>query len=126
MEEMRHRVGRITNDLNALLNEITTVREGSELLDHVLTPEVIKGFKISVDAMRRLLWLYAETTVRRSSQASVDAQSLEEAREALGRSLHGLGGRVPLTWGTGSFIEKVEAIVEKRIPAMHEAAGQDF
>jgi len=121
MEEIRNRVGRITNDLNSLLNEITAGRQGSGELEHVLTPEVIKGFKTSVDAMRRLLWLYVETAVQRSSQ-SMDEQSLQGARDAL----RSLGARVPLTRGAGSFIEKVEAIVERRIPAMHGAAGQDF
>jgi len=121
MEEMRNRVGRITNDLNSLLNEITAGRQGSGELEHVLTPEVIKGFKTSVDAMRRLLWLYVETAVQRSSE-SVDEQSLQGAKDAL----RSLGAGVPLAWGTGSFIEKVEAIVERRIPVMHGAAGQDF
>jgi len=121
MEEMRNRVGRITNDLNNLLNEINAGQQESYELGHVLTPEVIKGFKTSVDAMRRLLWLYVETAVHRSSQ-SVDEQSLHGARDAL----RSLGARVPLTWGTGSFIERVEAIVERRIPDMHGAAGQDF
>jgi len=95
MEEMRNRVGRITNDLNSLLNEITAGRQGSGELEHVLTPEVIKGFKTSVDAMRRLLWLYVETAVQRSSQ-SMDEQSLQGARDAL----RSLGARVPLTRGS--------------------------
>src|SRR5262249_23685314 len=50
MEEIRNRVGRITNDLNSLLNEITAGRQDSCELEHVLTSEVIKGFKTSVDA----------------------------------------------------------------------------
>jgi len=126
MEEMRNRVGRITSDLNALLNEITIVREGScERLESVLTPEVITGFKTSVDAMRRLLWIYAEAALRQSAEPAVHSPSLQGAREVLS-TLQGLSAPVPLTRGTGSFIEKVEAIVEERISAKHLTAGHNF
>jgi heptaprenylglyceryl phosphate synthase len=116
MKEIRSRVHRITQDLNALLEELAVVREESarELVEEVLTPQIIRGFKSSVDAMRRLLWFYIEA----ASQTSKSRQNLalEGVVDAL-RSMQESGSGVRSGSAADSFIEKVEAIVEKRIPS---------
>jgi hypothetical protein len=120
MKEMRARVRRITRDLNGLSQELSAIREehAFELVEDVLTPEVIKGFKSSVDAMRRLLWLYIEAASRNTSRQNSHLepnQALEGAVAAL-RSLRD-GVSPPLSAAGGTFIEKVEAIVDRKIPS---------
>lgn len=117
MKEMCSRVRRITQDLNALLEELAIVREENarELVEEVLAPEIIKGFKSSVDAMRRLLWVYIEAAARQNNNARRQNLALDGVVDAL-KSMHG-GGVLPAGATPGSFIEKVEAIVEKKIPS---------
>lgn len=120
MQEMRGRALRITQDLNALLEELAAVREehATELVTEVLTLEVIKGFRSSVHSMRRLLWLYIDAASRQSNLTSPN-ETLREAIDAL-RSMHE-SGNAPLHDSPGdTLIEKVEAIVEKKIPSLHK------
>lgn len=120
MKEMRSRVCRITLDLNVLLEELAAVQEDNarELVEGVLTPEIIKRFKSSVDAMRRLLWFYIEAASRQANRQQ-PSLALQEIVDAL-RSMRDSGSGLPASSGTGSFIEKVEAIVEKRIPTLSQ------
>lgn len=118
MNDMRNRVRRFTRELNALLKEMATVREehACELVDEVLTEETMRQFKSSVDAMRRLLWLYIDAAARNSSRSRHPRQAagLRRATETL-RSLHHGAILSPAKPLPGSFIEKVEAIVEQSI-----------
>ena len=118
MNEMRSRVRRITYELNVLLEQLAELREedAKELTEEVLTPETIKGFKSSVDAMRRVLWFYAET---RQSSPAERSLKLQSAVDAL-RSLRQDGCSSGAQGADGSFIEKVEAIVDKKMPSLHE------
>lgn len=122
MTDIRNRVRRITRELNGLLKEMATVREehACELVDEVLTEETVKQFKSSVDAMRRLLWLYIDAAARKGSHSHQQAANLKRATEAL-RSLHHGDTPFPAKSFTGSFIEKVEAIVEQNIPARRKS-----
>jgi hypothetical protein len=115
MKEMRNRVRRITQDLNTLLQELAAVREpqARELVEGVLTPEVIKAFKSSVDAMRRLLWVYIEASACAAGQSQ--NQTLRGVVDAL-RSMRETAPSTTRRSGDGSFIEKMEAIVEKKMP----------
>ena len=111
MKEMRSRVHRITQDLDALLKELAVFREEhtSELLEEVLAPEIIREFKSSVDAMRRILWLYSEAASRHAARQRRPGAPLQALR-----SLRQNGSTPPA--GTGrSFIERVQAIVDKKI-----------
>lgn len=120
MKEIRSRVRRITHDLNALREEMAAVREPNvkESLEQALTPEILKGFKTSVDGMRRLLWTYIEAAPYQTScQNAAPQPSL--ALKGMVDTLRTLPGNAPfLSRGaaSGSFIEKVEAIVERNIP----------
>lgn len=118
MKEMRNRVHRITQDLDALLKELTVVREehASKLLDEALAPEIIKEFKSSVDAMRRILWLYTEA-------ASCDA-AWQRSRRRPGATLQAIrgsrqsGSTPPAGMANRSLIERVQAIVDKKIHSL--------
>lgn len=120
MQEMHGRVRRITQDLNALVEELAAVREehARELVTEVLTPEVIKGFKSSVHSMRRLLWLYIDAASRQSNLTAPN-EALREAIDAL-RSTHESGNASLHDSPGDTLIEKVEAIVEKKIPSLHK------
>jgi hypothetical protein len=120
MSELRNRVCRITCELDALMQELATVREERvcELMEQKLTMEVINGFKASVDAMRSLLWFYIDSASgSRSQEIDYVRQSLHllEAMEVLRsrREAH-----LPLASAAngGSLIERIEAMVQERIP----------
>jgi hypothetical protein len=120
MKEIRTRVRRITQDLNALLEELAAVREpnAGELLEQALTPEILKGFKASVDCMQRLLWAYIEAASYQPSRKNATTQQ-SLAINGLVDALRSLPGTEPSSSrgaASGSFIEKVEAIVERKIP----------
>lgn len=120
MEEMRSRVCRITQELNLLLQDLAAVREedSKRLIEEVLPPEIIKSFKSSVDAMRRVLWSYIEAAARQDSPAE-RSLTLQKLVDVL-RSLRQRGIPVPAQTSDGSFIEKVEAIVDKKMPSTHK------
>ena len=84
MEKMRNRVHRIASDLNALREEIQSVRKPNvrEQLEAVFPPHLIAELRSSVGAMWGLL---------------------EE-------------GSLPVQTTTGSFIEKVDAIIQRKMP----------
>lgn len=119
MNDVRNRVRKFTRELNGLLKEMATVREehACELVDEVLTEETMMQFKSSVDAMRRLLWLYIDAAARSGSRSQ--AAGLNRATDTL-RSLH--HGASPCRGKSlpGSFIEKVEAIVEQSISSQEK------
>jgi hypothetical protein len=105
MQEMCNRVGRITEDLNILLRELEAApAEG------ILTPEVIKAFKSSVDAMRRLLWVYTSSSIAGQSR-NPTLRGIVNALENMGE----IASPASAMPAGGSFIEKVEAIVERKI-----------
>lgn len=116
MNDMRNRVRRLTRDLNALLKEMAAVREehACELVDEVLTEAAMKQFKSSVDAMRRLLWVYIDAASRSSSHS-------RHSRQAAGLK----PGPHPAKSLPGSFIEKVEAIVEQSISRRQKMTRQE-
>src|SRR5215510_7359825 len=92
MKEMRNRILRITQDLNTLQEEIAQVRQ-----QHAC--ELAIEFRSSVDSMRRWLWLNTEdASLNRIPQADQDFK---------GRLSVGISANP----SSGSFIEKVEAIV---------------
>jgi hypothetical protein len=117
MKEMRSRIHRITQDLDALLKELAVVREEhtSQLLEEALAPEIIKEFKSSVDAMRRILWLYSKAASRNAARQR-GRQRPGAALQAL-KSLRQSGSTLPAGAGR-SFIERVQAIVDKKIHSL--------
>jgi hypothetical protein len=117
MTDMRNRMRRVTRELNGLLKELSTVREqhACELVEEVLTEETITQFKGSVDAMRRLLWLYIEAAAGNPNRGHArQAAGLKRAAEGL-RTLNQSEPPLSGKAAGGSFIEKVEAIVERNI-----------
>lgn len=124
MTDIRNRVRKLTRELNGLLKEMATVREehACELVDEVLTEETVKQFKSSVDAMRRLLWLYIDAARTGPHSHTQQAAGVKRATEAL-RSLHHGDIPFPAKSFSGSFIEKVEAIVEQNIPARQKSSS---
>lgn len=108
MQEMCNRVCRITQDLNTLLRELEAAP-----VEEILTPEVIKAFKSSVDAMRRLLWVYIETSGSASGHSR--NQTLHGVVDPL-KSMREIAFPANRISAGDSFIEKMEAIVERKIP----------
>src|SRR5215469_2922107 len=112
MKQIRNRVRRITRELSVLQEELVTAQgqQSSDAVQEILTPEAMTEFKSCVDALRRLLWLStdASTSESRSSAAYVPTE-LQVPHDGWGQT------RVSPRWSSGSFIERVEAIVERRI-----------
>ena len=113
MQEKRE--SRISKNLNALLEDLAAVREEHAICE-ILTPEVIKCFGSSVQAMRRLLCLYIEEASRQSN-LTVPNQTLRDAIDAL-KSMRDTTSTTPDPWADGTLIEKVEAIVRRKIPTL--------
>src|SRR5437763_408680 len=119
MKEMRVRVRRITEDLNALLRELSTSQgvNVGELIEEILTVEVMQDFKASVDAMRHLLWVYIEAASRASDGAhdinlAVQSLRLQRATEML-KGLREGGVPISTQYPEGrTFVTQVQAVVE--------------
>lgn len=116
MTEMSSNISRVTEDLNGLLKRLSSAKgaEAAKLLEQVLTLQVMQDFKLAVDAMRHLLWIYIEAASRATSgniNDSIHGLRLQRATEIL-RGLR--EGGVPIsrqqTEGR-SFIEQIEALV---------------
>ena len=119
MKEMRVRVRRITEDLNALLKELSTSQgvNVGELIEEILTVEVMQDFKASVDAMRHLLWVYIEAASRASDGShdinlAVQSLRLQRATEML-KGLREGGVPISTQYPEGrTFVAQVQAVVE--------------
>ena len=119
MKEMRVRVRRITEDLNALLRELSTSQgvDVGELIEEILTVEVMQDFKASVDAMRHLLWVYIEAASRASDGSrdinlAVQSLRLQRATEIL-KGLREGGVPISTQYPEGrTFVAQVQAVVE--------------
>jgi hypothetical protein len=117
MKEIRSRIRRTTCELNGLLEQLAAIQEkdAQELVVSVLTPEIVQEFKSSIDAMRRVLWVYMQASAGHASVFKSDLKSqglVQTLRSARRSGSPGLGS------AQGSFIEKVEAIVDKKIPLL--------
>jgi len=112
--DLRVTVQRITEDLNALMREIsgTDSSHARELVEHMLTSEVLADFKSSVDAMRHLLWIYVEAVSRtEGAHNAVQSGRLQRAVEML-RVLH--SNPVPEQFsGPETFFEHVQGVVDR-------------
>ena len=119
MKEMRARVRRITEDLNVLLKELSNAQgsNAGELIEEILTVEVMRDFKASVDAMRHLLWVYIEAAARASEggrdfNLAVQNLRLQRATEML-KSLREGGVPISTLLPEGrTFVEQVEAVMQ--------------
>jgi hypothetical protein len=113
MKQIRNRVRRITRELSMLQEDLATAQRqpSSDSAQEILTPEAMTEFKSCVDALRRLLWLSAPapTSVCSPNTAHVPTE-LQAPRGVWEQA------RISPRWSGGSFIEKVEAIVERKIP----------
>ena len=72
MNSIRERMRRITHELNGMREELTTLERSGvrELIEEMLTVEVTRDFKTSVDAVRHLLWVYIEAVAQPKSRRS--------------------------------------------------------
>jgi predicted DNA-binding protein len=116
MNEMGSNIARVTEDLNGLLKKLSNAKgsEAADLIEQILTIEVMRDFKLAVDAMRHLLWIYIEAASRATSgdiNDSIHGLRLQRATEIL-RSLREGGIPISRQLPEGrSFIEQVEALV---------------
>ncbi|HLJ28475.1 MAG TPA: hypothetical protein VKY85_17320 [Candidatus Angelobacter sp.] len=130
MTEMRANISRVTEDLNGLLKKLSNAKgpEAAKLIEGVLTFEMMGDFKLAVDAMRHLLWIYIEAASRATSgdiNDSIHGLRLQRATEIL-RGLREGGIPISRQLPEGrSFIEQVEALVtyysEQESPAQGES-----
>src|SRR5215467_4472634 len=110
--EISSNIGRLTQDLNAVMKSLSSgpTEDAAALIDEILSPEVLRDFKLAVDGMRRLLWTYILAASRATSgdiNDSIHGVRLQRATEAL-RSLRQDG--IPASGQTmerTSFIEQV-------------------
>jgi hypothetical protein len=127
MDDVRGTVQRITKDLNSLLRQLSAKddTQARELVEELLTSDVMKDFQSSVDATRHLLWIYIEAVSHnRGSKTVVQSTRLQRAVDML-RALH--SSPVPEQFaGPETFFEHVQTIVdayESKEPSQeHDAA----
>jgi hypothetical protein len=69
MSELSTRIRRVTNDLKAIQEQLSSaarhdapVEERDAAMDEMLNVELINEFKTSVDHMRHMLWSYIEAS----------------------------------------------------------------
>lgn len=124
MEDLRATVQRITNDLNALMRELSGKddTQARELVGQMLTSEALADFKSSVDAMRHLMWIYIEACSHHAGTPTiVQSTRLQKAVEML-RVLHGTEVPPQFT-GPETFFEHVQSVVDSYgKPKKHNAA----
>lgn len=116
MTDMSSNISRVTEDLNGLLKKLSH-SQGSDfatLLEQALTLEVMRDFKLAVDAMRHLLWIYIEAASRATSgdiNDTIHGLRLQRATDIL-RNLREGGIPISREMPQGrSFLEQVEALV---------------
>jgi predicted DNA-binding protein len=116
MSEMSANIRRVTEDLNNLLKRLSGAEgpEAAKLIEQALTLQVMQDFKLAVDAMRHLLWIYIEAASRATVgdiNDSIHGLRLQRATEIL-RGLREGGIPISRRLPEGrSFIEQVEALV---------------
>src|SRR5919204_150685 len=132
--DINNRIRRITQDLRALHQELHTLSHSEsdrgrhdQLLDNLLTLEVVHDFKAAVDHMRQFLWAYIES----ASKAPADERELrmqtlrmERATEMLRILRERLDGpgmrRVP---GATSFFEEIQRIADAAMTLYAKSSG---
>lgn len=116
MIEIGSNTSRVAQDLNDLLKRLTDCpsSQAAQLIEQTLTLDVIGNFKLAVDAMRHLLWIYIEAASRAASgdlNHSIHGLRLQRATEVLrGLREDGVPIRRQLVEGS-SFVEQVEALL---------------
>lgn len=134
MTDMSSNISRVTEDLNGLLKRLSHAKgaEVAQLIEQAITLDVMRDFKLAVDAMRHLLWIYIEAASRATAgdiNDTIHGLRLQRATEIL-RSLREGGIPISRQLPEGrSFIEQVEALVsyysqqESPEAAASDAAG---
>ncbi len=114
MQDLRGTVEKITEDLNELMRQLsgTDDTQARELVEEMLNSQVLADFKVSVDAMRHLLWIYIEAVASSHSQATIlQSARLQKAVDML-RALH--TGDIPSQFsGPETFFEHVQSVVDE-------------
>lgn len=116
MTELSGNITRVTEDLNGLLKRLSNSRgpDAARLIEQILTLEMMRDFKLAVDAMRHLLWIYIEAASRATAgdiNDSIHGLRLQRATQML-RGLREGGMPISRQLPEGrSFIEQVEALV---------------
>ena len=116
MTELSGNITRVTEDLNGLLKRLSNSRgpDAARLIEQILTLEMMRDFKLAVDAMRHLLWIYIEAAARATAgdiNDSIHGLRLQRATQML-RGLREGGMPISRQLPEGrSFIEQVEALV---------------
>jgi predicted DNA-binding protein len=116
MTDISSGVSRVTEDLNGLLKKLSHAKgpEVAQVIEQAITLDVMRDFKLAVDAMRHLLWIYIEAASRATSgdiNDTIHGLRLQRATEIL-RSLREGGIPISRQMPEGrSFIEQVEALV---------------
>lgn len=118
MNDLSSSISRVTEELNGLLKRLSRANESdvAKLIAQALTLEVMRDFKMSVDAMRHLLWVYIEAASRVGTgdlNQTIHSLRLQRAADIL-RSLREGGVPISRQMPEGrSFIEQIEALVKE-------------
>jgi hypothetical protein len=120
MNELRNTIQHITEELNDLMRDLSATDDSHarELVEQVLTTELILDFKASVDAMRHLIWLYIEALSRVQGKEPLTVMNglrLQSATNML-RALHSESVPGHLSGSPLSFVEHVQTMVENYRP----------
>ena len=114
LSELNLRIQRLTHEINELMRDLSASDDASarELAKDVLGTNTAKEFKVSVDAMRHLIWLFIEASacfVHDARPSIIESERLKRAADLL-KSLHGKTVPAHLE-SPDSFMERVHRIV---------------
>jgi hypothetical protein len=132
--DINNRIRRVTKDLQALHEELQKLSvspsdrgKHEQLLDKLLTLNVIQDFKAAIDHMRHFLWAYIESASRvpgDDRDLKMHTLRMERATEMLRILRQRLDGpgmrRVP---GATSFFEEIQRIADAAMTRHAKSSG---
>ena len=116
LSDITLRIQRLTEEINELMRDLSAHddAQAKELAKDILGSNSAKDFKVSVDAMRHLIWLFIEASacfVHDARPSIIDSERLKRAADLL-KALH--GDSVPAHLESpDSFMDRVHRIVSE-------------
>ena len=103
MDDICTRIRRITSDLNVLQDELewqkvskSSQEHQAQLLEEILSLDLVSDFKSAVDRVRHFLWCYIENAASESTQPvdyALQSHRLQRVTEIYARTILGYLGR---------------------------------
>jgi len=116
------RITKVTSELRTLQNELrAATREqatDTELVDHLISSDLLVEFKMSVDGMRMFLWAYIDMAAKAELKKRSEDERLSRVTELL-RMIHAQ----TVEQQPATFLDTVDAMIEKKLPLAKAAAA---